>query len=572
MSSRSFFGFTSAWLLAASSTVLLVAHAAAQSASYVEPLNLPAVAAVIDCASLASADISQAVGAPTRIESASVVNDATTASYCKVNAVVDEIGKIEVHLPVSSWKQRLLYGGGMGADAPSNVADFVTISGQDLGHRGDEDAFATDYQLRVSFAYRNVHLQVLATKALISKYYHQAPKFSYFNGCSEPGRKGLMEVQRYPEDFDGTVSGCPPINDTINNGLFYAWNIFANTGSDGKLIITADKLPILHEAVLGECDAADGLKDGIVSDPLNCHPKLTEIECKPGQDAGKCLTSAQIHAALELYRGAHDEKDGKLTPIGVLPGSELQWTKVIAPEPPQTGRPAFSMDRDGTVYALRSEFTDPPLGTNWKLSDLKFDRASFDTFTKMHYLFDATDPDLSAYAKAGHKLILWQGLEDSNVLPAHLILYYTALQKQMGAQAVDHFARFYALPGVGHCGGGEGPSIKDFLTPLMLWVERGIAPGSLMASHVSGGSSFGPQARAGAAQAAPDLTRPIYPYPYKAKYKGTGESKDADNFEQGPAINVPADLFQWFGSGFYTPGYEKWCTGVGATFNCKSSL
>jgi feruloyl esterase len=560
----------------------------------------------MDCKTLGSADISQTLGAPTKITT-NVVDDGRTPAYCRVQVEIDGYAKSEVHLPVAGWKQRFLAGNGAGG-ANQNIA-FVTMSRSDIGHRGDEDAFANNYQLRVDFAYRIMHLQVLASKALIARFYGQGPKFSYYNACSEPGREGMMEVQRFPEDFDGAVTGCPPINDTINNGLYEAWNILTNTRPDGSQIITFDKLTLLHKAVLDECDALDGAKDGIVSEPLACHPKLSEIECKAGQDESSCLTAEQIHTALELYRGAHDDKGGKLEPFGVLPGSEMQWNAVIAPNPPQNGRPAISTDRIGTVKALRSEFSQPALGTNWDLNNLKFDRASFETLTKTHYLYDATDPDLSAFAKSGHKLIIWQGLADNNVLPAHTILYYTALQNTMGAKNVDKFARLYLLPGVGHCGGGDGPSIRDFLSPLMGWVERGVAPEALPASHIPqptrgaggpgrgnpgqagpggpggpggfggpggpegpGGGGFFAQGNNDAGGAKPDLTRPVYPYPYTQKYIGSGDVREAANFEKGPAMPAPATVFQWFGSDFYKPGYEKWCTSTGPTsLDCKNS-
>ena len=558
---------------------------------------LPAVQSVTNCGDLSSEVISKAVGVPVHITTAVVADSNRTPSFCKVNAVVDDYGKIEVHLPVSTWTQRFLAGGGPGGGA--QAAGFATMSGQDVGNRGNEDVFADNYQFRINFGYRMVHLQVLTAKALISRFYNQPARFSYYNACSEPGREGMREVQRFPEDFDGAVTGCPPINFTINNGLFYAWNIRTNTRPDGKLIITPDKLPALHRAVLDECDAADGLKDGLISDPLACHPKLTKVECKTGEDSSACLTQEQIHVALELYRGAHDPQGDKLTPIGVLPGSELQWMAVIAPNPPQPGRPAFANDREGTVKALRSEFSDPALGTNWKLSDLVFDRASFDAFTKMRYLYDATDPNLSAFAKAGHKLILYQGLADTNVLPAHTILYYTALQQTMGEKSVNDFVRLYLLPGVRHCGGGDGPSIRDFLGPLQAWVEQGIAPGALPASHVPQTAGGGPGGMGGPGMggpgmggpgmggpgmggpggpgnmgrppAIPDRTRPIYPYPYTAKYTGTGDSKAAANFVAGPAHPAPATLFRWYGDTFYKSGYEKWCSAHGTTMTCHAT-
>ena len=440
-------------LLAALSFALLSAlgaHVALCQASAPQPLNLTAVAPRHDCALMTAVDVSTVVGSPTIVKAATL-EEGSSIRYCRVQAVVDDYAHFEMRLPASAWTQRLLFGGGPAAQvAPGGMSleHFVTVSWQDLGRRGHEDDFARNYQYRINDGYRGMHLQVLAAKALIAKYYGQGPKYSYFNACSEPGREGMQEVQRFPQDFDGVGAGCPPINFTLNNGVFQAWNVLTNTDADGQLILTADKLPVLHQAILEQCDAADGAKDGIISNPFACHPDVTAVQCKAGQDPAICLTSEQVRVVQELYRGAHDSQGGKLMPIGVLPGSELAWTSTIAP----TRNP--SEPRDQTTTAIRSQFSDPALPGSWQLRDLKFDRASFDAITKLHYVYDATNPDLAAFAKAGHKLILWQGLGDSNVLPAYAVLYYTALQKVMGERTVDGFVRFYALPGVNHCGGG----------------------------------------------------------------------------------------------------------------------
>lgn len=523
---------------------------------------------------MTSADVSGAVGSPTVVATATTIDDGNSASYCRLQVVVDDYAHLEMHLPKAAWTQRLLFGGGPAAQvAPGGMPldHFVIVSWQDLGRRGHEDDFATNYQYRINDGYRGMHLQVLAAKALIAKYYGQAPRFSYYNACSEPGREGMMEVQRFPEDFDGVGAGCPPINFTLNNGIFQAWNVLTNTGADGNPILTADKLPLLHRAVLDQCDAADGAKDGIISNPFACHPNLTQVECKTGQDPSTCLTAEQVHVAQELYRGAHDAEGGKLMPIGVLPGSELAWTSTIAP----TRNP--TEPRDQTTTAIRSQFSDPALPSTWKLSDLKFDRGSFDAITKLHYLYDATNPDLAAFAKAGHKLILWQGLGDTNVLPAHAVLYYSALQKVMGQKTVEGFVRFYALPGVNHCGGGDGPVISDLLAPLMVWVERGIAPGALAGVHIprpaDGGGPGGPAdpTKLAAAQSATaDLTRPIYPYPSSAKYVG-GSVRDAASFVKGPTQPASTGMSEWFGSSFYSPQPERWCTALGTTLQCEES-
>lgn len=532
-----------------------------------QPLVLPAIAPTMDCAALGAVDVGARVGAKTRVVSAVIAHGPTAAPYCSVKVVVDDYARFEMHMPLGGWTQRMLFGGGPGAQTAegTKLDQFVTISWDDLGRRGNEDVFASNYQYRINNGYRGMHLQVLAAKALIARYYGRGPRFSYYNACSNPGREGMIEAERFPEDFDGIAAGCPPINITFNNGLFYAWNVLKNTSPDGKPIITADKLPILHQAVLDQCDASDGVKDGIVSDPFACHPDFKAVECKGAEQKG-CVTAAQIGVAKELYRGPHDAQGRKLAPSGVLPGSELAWTATIVPSGQPFGGPDEA--RAQTTTAIRSQYSYPALPRTWQLSAVKFDRATFDATTRLHYLYDATNPDLSGMEKRGHKLILWMSLADTNVLPAQAILYYTALQKRMGASSVARFARFYVLPGVYHCGGGDGPVIADVLQPLMVWVERGIAPQALHGAHVQRPDGRGPGS-APSAPAAPDLTRPIYPYPYTAKYVGSGNIREAANYVRGPARPAPASLGEWAGSKFYQLGHMKWCSVNVGTLTCR---
>jgi feruloyl esterase len=571
---RSAYARCAAWFAGAVALLLLAvqgATALTPAAPSPQPLALPVVTPTMDCAALQSSDVSTSVGASTAVVSASVVDDHQSAAYCTVKVTVDNYARFELHLPVAAWTQRLLFGGGPGAQTATGLKldQFATVSWEDLGRRPNEDVLANDYSGQVNAGYRGMHLQVLAAKALIARYYGRGARFSYYNACSNPGREGMIEAQRFPQDFDGIGTGCPPINTTVNNGMFTAWNVMTNTGADGQAILTADKLPILHKAVLDQCDAADGARDGIVSDPYSCHPVLTVVQCKPGQNPAQCLTPAQIHVAAELYRGAHDAQGRKLLPGGVLPGSELAWTATIVPGGGRFGGPEEA--RTATEKAIRSHYSLPALPMTWKLADLTFDRASFDATTRLSYLHDGTNPDLSGYAKAGHKLILWMSLADTNVMPHQSVLYYQALQRQMGAKAVDGFTRFYVLPGVYHCGGGDGPVISNLLVPLMLWVERGIAPNALAGAHTPRGpGGMGPGGPPpGTPPAAPDLTRPIYPYPYIAHYIGHGDIRDAANYVRGPARPAPASLSDWPGAKFYRPGYMKWCAATATWLDCK---
>jgi feruloyl esterase len=230
---------------------------------------------------------------------------------------------------------------------------------------------------------------------------------------------------------------------------------------------------------------------------------------------------------------------------------------------------------NGAYKYLAYESNPPETAT---VKDLKFDRASFEATTKLHGLYDATDADLGPFAAHGGKLILFHGLADPQISPIGTISYYTQMQKIMGKTAADKFARFYLLPGVGHCDGGGGPDQMDLLGALMSWVETSQAPYALMAAHLPPGS--GPRGGGGydwmkvpqVQTATPDRTRPVYPYPLTAKYVGTGSTDDAKNFVAGPPSVVPENLGgKWLGSSFYAAHQELWCTGSGAAMSCKKT-
>lgn len=570
VSKRPFIQFVSALLFAAASSLLLSAQAAGPAAASPKPLNLPAVAPAADCTALAAADISKTIGTSAKILSAAVVDDGKTPAYCKVKVNIEDFIDFEVHLPQANWSQRLLFSGN-GYRPPAGMGEWVTTTWSDLGHRAHEEVFAGDYEHRIDYGYRSMHLIVVSSKALIGKYYNQGPKFTYYAACSEPAREGMVDLERYPNDYDGVAAGCTPMPMTVNNGIYNTWNMVLNARPDGSAILHNDKLPLIHQTVLDQCDAADGLKDGLVSDPYNCHPDLSVIQCKAGQDPSACLSADEIRVTMEVYRSAHDDQGNQLVPTGPLPGSELAWAGLIAAGPGIAAN--YQEARDGTAKAVRSLYSDPPLPESFKISDIKFDKATFDALTKLHYIYDGTDADLAAFSKAGHKLLLWHGLADVMVPTAYSLNYYAALQKTLGQKTLNGFVRFYLFPGVYHCGGGQGPGIRDFLAPLTAWVEQGIAPSVLTAVHTpQSPRNLGPGSTPESGQPpAPDMTRPVYPYPYTAKYKGTGDFHDAANFVQGPPMKVPDSIYRWFGSDLYKADYLKECTGVGATFtNCKN--
>jgi feruloyl esterase len=476
--------------------------------------------------------------------------------------VVSPAVNFEVRLPLHNWTQRYLQTGCGGLCGflhidiqqgegcmPAQHGELALAS-SDMGHTGGFDATwgASNYAARIDFAYRGMHVTALAAKALITAYYGRPAKYSYFAGCSDGGREALMEAQRYPQDFNGVTAGAPAMNFTTQNTFYHGWNARVNTDAAGHAILTADKLPLLHAAVLEQCDATDGLKDGLIGDPIHCHPELSSLECKPGQDPAGCLSAEQIQVAREIYRGAHDAQGRQLVIGGPLPGSELNWRGVYV-QPPGQDRSMSGMIALGTIKYLT---TDPNPPADFTLQQFQFTAPNFKATTQLHGLYDATDPDLSAFVTAGGKLILWHGLADPHISPLNTIAYYQALQRQLGIDKVNRFTRMFLFPGGDHCAGGEGPFEVDILSAIMDWVEHGQAPQLLIARDRAG------------------RTRPVYTFPQVAKYTGHGDVSDAANFVPAAPAKPWPTQFAWLGGEFYRPGQTLWCTAQNATFDCTT--
>jgi feruloyl esterase len=542
------------------------------------------VSPVMECGQLRRADFSQAVGTAVQITAASVETAGQPAPYCRVQGYISPQIRFEVRLPLSGWSQRYLQTGCGGLCGDLNVRvnnasgclpagrGELAMASTDMGHStGGGGAWAADDpQLRVDFAYRSVHLTALAAKALMEKFYGQRPRYSYFSGCSDGGREALMEAQRFPDDFDGITAGAPAMNFITQNTFYHGWNARVNTGADGRAILTAEKLPILHAAAIAACDELDGVKDGLISDPLKCKFDPKVVECRSGEDFAKCLTPAQAEVAREIYRGAHDAVGQQLVISGPMPGSELAWRGVFVPG--GANEPIFSSMIAMDAFKYMAYWNNPPL--SFRLSDVKFDQATFDAVRPMHGIYDATDPDLSAYAAHGGKLILWHGWQDPHISPLNTITYYNAVQTLMGADAAQRFARLYLFPGGYHCGGGEGPFEVDLLTPIMAWVENGKAPEKLVASkgadmHGPGGPG-GPHPEVSAPSSSPKLTRPVFPYPSVARFSGTGDLNDAASFVRQANKELVFEAPKWLGSSFFTPKYEQWCSWNETALVCQT--
>lgn len=572
------------WTLLAVTLPTLAAQAPLSAA----PAQLASVAPVSQCASLASIALDDVGGAGSRIDSAREIDHQGTA-VCEVRGNLAPTIGFQILLPIHSWTQRYLQIGcgglcgrvseqvGAAAGcAPLASGGFVQAS-TDMGHQGNGAEFGEDPRKRSDFAYRAVHLTAAVAKRVIQAYYGQAQRYAYFSGCSDGGREALMEAQRYPEDFNGVIAGAAALNFQTQNALYHAWLARSNTAADGKAIVTAARLPLLHEAVLKACDAADGQVDRLLSDPRACHFDPAVLQCADGQAGEQCLSHQEVTAVKRFYSGPVDPVSGKRLIIsGLLPGSELAWAGVFVPA--NRDQPVFSSMI--ALQALQSVVFEHNPAAGFKLADLAFDQATFDRLRPLHALYDATNPDLSRFAAAGGKLIIWHGWADPHISPINSIAYHEAVQRQMGQAATQAFERLYLLPGVHHCAGGEGPSQMDLLTPMLAWVEQGQAPQAIIATQVDapppGGRGFGaplgrPDERG---QAAPNRKgpppglgslpvspadaanagrwRPLYPYPYTAVYSGQGDPRKADAYR--PAqLQSQGSVPQWLGSDFFSP-------------------
>ena len=411
--------------------------------------------------------------------------------------------KAEVWMPVSGWNGKLQVVGNGGfagtisypAMANALAAGYAAAS-TDTGHTGPSSNTFANEDVLIDFAHRAIHEATVAAKTTVNGFYGNAPRFSYFAGCSTGGRQALTAAQRYPEDFNGIVAGAPASH-TSTQAFGQIW--FAQALADPAGALPREKLALVHDAVLNACDGLDGAKDGVLENPLACTFDPNVLACKAGSDPASCLTAAQVTTVRRVYAGPSNPRTGKPIYVGLERGSEPGWNPVPV---------GYAVD-----YFKYIVFKDP----TWDPKALNYDSHVTQAATGDNLVFDANNADMSAFTKRGGKLILYQGWGEPGIPPANLVRYYGEIQsKTNGAKDA---VRLFMVPGMGHCGGGTGVNTFDMVTPLDQWVTAGKAPVEVPASRVRNGVS--------------DRTRPLCAYPQIAIYKGTGSLDDAANFACG---------------------------------------
>jgi Tannase and feruloyl esterase len=584
---------------AASRSYLTVgATASRRTAAPVDSKALPQLGTLTpkySCSELASQDFSQVPGAPTTILSATLVTPASgstvTYPYCQVDGIVAPQVQFQLQLPTTSYAQRYLqegcggYCGSVGVSQPAasgqngvdecvplNNGEFA-LGQDDEGHLGggNTEAWAVDDPvLKVDFGYLSEHVFAVAAKAIIASFYGQAPRYSYYDGCSDGGREALMEAQRFPHDFNGIIAGAPAFNQAALNAMEEPYESTADETSSGQPILTAAKAAVLHTDIIQQC-ADPGLKDGTIQDPRDCQPDWATIQCAAGAtDTSSCLTADEVAAAKRLYAGAVAPDGEHLYTGGEPYGAEGAWPGIVIPAAGTTEDATF-FHSIGLGYLRWVGLWRDKLSLNLD-TGFPFGQQTFDEYVaknnpaNLASVVDATDPNLTAFYRAGGKLIQWQGWADQFIPPYGSVAYRQAVIDTMGAATVSKFYRLYMFPGVYHCGGGYGPNVFDLLTPLMNWVERGQAPDRVVAALVSGGTGA---AGTGPATGTVELTRPVYPYPEEVRYSGSGSTTEASSFAGFfPAKRFNDDI-RWAGFPF-TSGYEDWCDldGTGKNLVC----
>lgn len=471
--------------------------------------------------------------APTHITEATWVGEHGTApAYCRVRGYVEPHVGFAILLPGSRWNGKLIEmgcGGACGVIDEQSCGDplhrgYACIT-SDTGHRGDSGdwKWAKDnVRAKLDYGYRGAHVTALAGKALTQLYYRRPPRESYFDGCSTGGRQAMVEAERFPWDFNGIIAGAPPLNFTANS-LAQLWAALAATDAAGKALLTPTAVRLVHRAVLAQCDLDDGVRDGIVGNPMACDFDPGRLMCKAGRSE-HCLSPAQVAAVRKIYAGPFAGTD-PLLQGGYARGSELEW---IGADFSAAGGRGFLYSYDEGKFRYAAFSPDP--GPGWQPSDLDF-RADYRRLGMMESLYSAANPDLRQFKRNGGKLLMYQGWNDPFEPPAAAIQYYDSVVRLMGGPAATRdFYRLFMIPGMGHCSGGDGAWAIDYVSSLEGWVERGKAPDELRGWHMRLPPTPTQPQRFPPRPGEAIFSRPVYPYPLRARYKGTGDPTFAASF------------------------------------------
>jgi feruloyl esterase len=439
-------------------------------------------------------------------------------------------------MPTANWNGKyqsignhnlggVIYYGDMGLQLIRNYA----VASSDTGHIGNEAQWGAGHPEKVAdFGWRAVHQLTVTAKAVIAAFYSANARYSYFNGCSMGGKEALQEAQRFPDDYDGIISGSA-MNNWTRSHLAHIWaaQVLLQDGVDGAHYIPPSKNELILNSVLAQCKVtgSQALTDGFLRNPSRCDWKPKTLVCKPGQDPSTCITAAQAESLEKLYSPIRNPR----TKEEIYPATTM--TSALPNANGLTAGPAAK-------YLQWIVFNKP----DWKYGMLNFDSDVIfaDNSDAKGPQVNAIDPNLRGFQKRRGKLIEYHGWVDSGFTPEFNIQYYERVVERMGKddaaalKETQDFYRLFVVPGMGHCSGGPGPNAfgglaqpavpmdpqHDILSALEQWVEHGVAPTQLIATKY-----VKDDPKQGIA-----MQRPVCPYPQEAEYKGHGSTTDAGSF------------------------------------------
>lgn len=489
--------------------VLAIASLCASASSW--------AASVPNCTSLASlpipgAKITRAEVLPSGAALPKMPRAGAHVPVCRVAATLQPVPdshiKIEVWMPLAHWNGKFLglgTGGWGGAipyeDLATALARGYAAAASDTGHEDPNQSgeFAIGHPEQIiDFSYRAIHEMTRAGKVIVGAFYGRAAQPSYFNGCSTGGREALVEAQRYPRDYNAILARSPDTSVTREDANdLWATLALTRTPESG---LSKEDFRLLHRAVLDKCDLLDGVRDGVLENPLACHFDPQVLRC-PGVKNPECLSAEQIEAVRAIYSGPRHPLTGELIFPGFEPGSELSWSHL-----------ADENEAATTSYSYLV-FQDP----DWDFHnfDLAHDVEQADAM--LDDSLNASHPDLHAFVGAGGRLLMTHGWGDTAIPPRGSVLYYELARA--GLSGLPHGGdaiRLFMVPGMYHCGGGDGPSEVDSLGALERWYEDHEVPEQLIAERRVAGKLV--------------ATHLLCAFPATAHYQGHGSTADATNF------------------------------------------
>ena len=448
-------------------------------------------------------------------------------AFCRVQATLtptpDSDIKVEVWLPASGWNGKYVgLGNGIWAgqlslsEIPKPLSRGYVVATTDTGHTGTgmSGEFAVGHPEKlIDYGYRAIHLTAVTAKAAAQALYGKPVRKSYWTSCSTGGRQGLMEAYRYPKDYDFISAMAPanPMTDLMTQSMFAGFWPAPPTGEQ----LTAPLLGLLHQAVVKECDKLDGTEDGLIANPESCHYDPAKLQCQPGQN-GNCLSAGQVAVARAIYAGVPDPKSGGQLLPGWPRGAELQLAMLT------TGKEPFPVAF--TYYKLLVHGGDP----NWDWHTMDFGKEVYRSREFGANILNIPSDGLGPFFARGGRLLMSHGWADGLIPATNSVKFYRGLYAALSPGQRQNQLRLFMVPGMNHCGGGEGATEWDPLAVLETWDQSGTPPERIVATRSAagaGGIPGGPPA-----PPLPPISRPLCTYPLIPTYTGKGSQDDAKNF------------------------------------------